>query len=65
MMTSLRGALLDGDAPVDAVFLGRVVARRLVAGAAVVDPSSRLDGDPDRIASTQLVLKLPFWPRRG
>src|SRR2546426_4808765 len=30
------GALLDRDAPVDAVFLGRVVARRLVIRAAVV-----------------------------
>src|ERR1700730_3136208 len=30
------GALLDRDAPVDAVFLGRVIARRLVIRAAVV-----------------------------
>src|SRR5262245_63360901 len=30
------GALLDGHAPVDAVFLGRVITRRLVVGAAVV-----------------------------
>src|SRR3989442_14234523 len=31
-----RRALLDRHAPVDAVFLGRIVARRLVIGAAVV-----------------------------
>src|SRR6266571_3913639 len=30
------GALLDRDAPVDAVFLGRIVARSLVVRAAVV-----------------------------
>src|SRR2546427_432320 len=45
------GALLDRDAPVDAVFLGWIVARRLVVRAAVVPD--------DDVALAPLVAVLP------